>query len=303
MSLLFKGVLFKLLAVLCFSAMSALIRHIGTAVPAGEVVCFRAFFNLVPLLLWLGYERQLASAVRTANPLGHFFRSFTGILAMFFMFTGLALLPLAEATAIGFAMPLIAVAFAALFLKEQVRAFRWSAVVVGMVGVVIILWPRFGEDLTSTAAIGAAASLIGAVLSAAAIVQIRRLTQTETTGAIVFYFSVYSTVLALATAPFGWVMPDGATTLLLIAIGVLGGVAQILMTQSYRYADASLLAPFDYTAIVWALALGLVAFHEVPGPMVLVGSLVVVGAGLAVIWRERRLGLRRTREREATPAE
>ena len=275
--------------------MSALIRHIGTAVPAGEVVCFRAFFNLVPLLAWLAYEGHLVSAVKTRHPLGHFLRSFTGILAMFFMFTGLALLPLAESTAISFAMPLIAVAFAALFLKEQVRAFRWIAVVVGLAGVLIILWPRFGGgDLTSTAAVGALASLIGAVLSAAAIVQIRRLTHTETTGAIVFYFSVYSTLMSFATLPFGWVVPEATTALLLIAIGVLGGVAQMLMTQSYRYADASMLAPFDYTAIIWALALGFLAFHEVPGPLVLAGSAVVISAGLAVIWRERRLGLARS---------
>jgi drug/metabolite transporter (DMT)-like permease len=303
MTLPLKGVLFKLIAVLCFSVMSALIRHIGTAVPAGEVVCFRAFFNLVPLLAWLAYEGQLASAVRTRHPLGHFLRSFTGILAMFFMFTGLALLPLAEATAISFAMPLIAVAFAAIFLKEEVRAFRWSAVAVGLAGVLLILWPRFGDDLTSTAALGALASLIGAVLSAAAIVQIRRLTQTETTGAIVFYFSIYSTLMSFATAPFGWVVPEAPTVALLIAIGILGGVAQMLMTQSYRYADASMLAPFDYTAIIWALALGFAAFGEVPGPMVLLGSAVVIGAGLAVIWRERRLGLARRQEREAAPVE
>ena len=114
-----------------------------------------------------------------------------------------------------------------------------------------------------------------------------------------FYFALYSTLMALATAPFGWVVPDIETTAALIATGLLGGVAQILMTQSYRYADASLLAPFDYTAIIWATALGWVAFSEVPGPMVLVGAAIVVGAGLVVIWRERRLGLKRSREREA----
>ncbi|WP_126401254.1 DMT family transporter [Blastochloris tepida] len=304
MTLPLKGMLLKLLAVFCFTGLSGLVRHIGTAVPAGEVVCFRAFFTIVPLLAWLAYEGELKTALRTQHPLGHFFRGLTGICAMFFMFTGLALLPLAEATAISFAMPLISVAFAALFLKEKVRLFRWSAVAVGLAGVLIILWPRFGGgDLTSTAAIGALASLIGAVLSAGAVVQIRRLTYTETTGAIVFYFALYSTLMALATAPFGWVVPDIETTAALIATGLLGGVAQILMTQSYRYADASLLAPFDYTAIIWATALGWVAFREVPGPMVLVGAAIVVGAGLAVIWRERRLGLKRSRERQAATPE
>ena len=128
---------------------------------------------------------------------------------------------------------------------------------------------------------------------------IRKLVQNERTSAIVFWFSFTSTVLGLLTLPFGWVMPDATTAALLVGSGILGGVAQILLTSSYRYADASLVAPFDYVSMLLAIAIGWYVFAEAPTPVVLAGAALVIGAGIAIIWRERQLGLERSRQRKA----
>lgn len=300
-----KGILFKVLSTFCFTIMSMLIRHVGSEVPLGEMVFSRSFFSLVPLAIWLASIGQLATAPRTTNPWRHVFRGLTGVGSMFFIFVGLTLLPLAEATAIGFVSPLLSVVFAAIFLRETVRGYRWTAVAIGLVGVTVMLWPRLGaaDGGLDEQALGALATFAGAAFAGAAMVQIRRLTQTETTGAIVLYFLLVASFAGLTTLPFGWVVPSPLLAAELVLIGVVGGVAQILMTQSYRYADASLLAPFDYVSMIWAILFGWLAFREMPSMVVMVGAAVVIASGLLVIWREHQLGLDRRRELESAPPE
>ena len=133
-----------------------------------------------------------------------------------------------------------------------------------------------------------------------AMIFVRKLAQEERTSAIVFWFSVTSTVLGLLTLPFGWVMPDAGTLAMLVAIGLLGGVAQILLTSAYRHADASLVAPFDYASMLMALAIGWFVFGEGASARMLLGAAVIIAAGVAIIWRERQLGISRAR-RAATP--
>jgi drug/metabolite transporter (DMT)-like permease len=133
------------------------------------------------------------------------------------------------------------------------------------------------------------------VFSALAQITIRRLVQTERTPAIVFYFSLTSTILGALTLPFGWVWPTPAQAVLLVAAGLLGGLGQILLTSSYRWADASLVAPFEYASILFALGLGYFVFAEVPSAAMLSGAALVVLAGVLIIWRERRLGIERAR--------
>ena len=128
-------------------------------------------------------------------------------------------------------------------------------------------------------------------------IQTRRLTDSETTSAIVFYFSVFCAVAGALTLPFAWHQPTGKELIELVAIGVLGGISHILLTESYRFAPASLLAPFDYTAMVWAFVLGYAMFGETPTPLVFLGAVIIAAAGLFVIWRERRLGIERARAR------
>jgi drug/metabolite transporter (DMT)-like permease len=252
------------------------------------------------IVVWLILRRELRHGLDVQRPLGHFWRGLFGITSMGLGFAGLGYLPLPEVTAIGYAAPLLTVVFAALLLGETVRAFRISAVGLGMAGVLIVLAPRLGFGHSSQAqGFGAMLVLSGAVFSALAQVQVRKLVQTEKIPAIVFYFSLTGSLLALLTVPFGWVIPTPTEAALLIGAGLIGGVGQIFLTSSYREADASLVAPFDYASILFALAIGYWVFGEVPTLTMLSGAAIVVFAGVLIIWRERQLGLERARQRKA----
>ena len=199
-------------------------------------------------------------------------------------------------------LDLMTVIFAAMFLGEEVRGFRISCVVLGMVGVMIVLAPRLSlaPGAAGTAeALGAMLVLGGAVFAALAQVFVRKLVLTETTSAIVFRFSVTATVLSLVTLPFGWVLPSAFDVALLVGVGLLGGVGQIFLTASYREADASLVAPFDYASMLFSLAIGYLVFAEVPSGTMLMGATLIVTAGVLIIWREHQLGLERSRQRKA----
>jgi drug/metabolite transporter (DMT)-like permease len=217
-------------------------------------------------------------------------------------FTALGLLPLPEVTAIGYATPLFVTIFAAMFLGEHVRLYRLAAVGVGLIGVLIVLSPRLTvlstDGVTDAETLGAVIMLTACVFMALAACFVRKLVQTEETAAIVFYFSLTCTALSLLTLPFGWVMPTAAEALMLIGAGLLGGFAQILLTSSYRHADTAVIAPFDYTSILLALAIGWFIFAEAPTVTMLAGASIVIAAGLFIIWRERQLGLERARARK-----
>jgi drug/metabolite transporter (DMT)-like permease len=297
---IFKGILLKLVSALLFAVMSALIRGFGDVVPVGQVVFFRSAFAILPVVVIYAARGELMTAVRTGRPLGHVGRGIISILGMFLSFASLARLPLVDATAISFAAPLITVALAALILKERVRIYRWSAVAIGFVGVIVMLAPYL--DLARAAAvsgpaIGALMAVAAAFCNAGTVIQTRRLTDSETTSAIVFYFSLFCAIAGLVTLPFAWHPPSATELAALIAIGVLGGVSHILLTESYRFAPASALAPFDYTAMVWAFVLGYAMFGEKPTAVVFLGAFIVAAAGLFVIWRERQLGIVRARAR------
>jgi drug/metabolite transporter (DMT)-like permease len=297
-----RGIAFKLASVLVFIVMASLIKATASHVPAGQAVFFRSFFAIPVIVVWLIWRRELATGLMANAPMGHVWRGVVGTLAMGLGFAGLGYLPLPEVTAIGYAAPLLTVIFAAMFLGEEVRIFRISAVILGMVGVLIVLAPRLtiAPDAAGTAeALGAMLVLGGAVFAALAQVFVRKLVNTEKTAAIVFYFSLTATVLSLVTLPFGWVWPTPLETALLVGAGLLGGLGQILLTTSYREADASLVAPFDYASMLFALGIGYFVFAEVPTLTMLTGAGLIVVAGILIIWRERKLGLERARQRKA----
>jgi drug/metabolite transporter (DMT)-like permease len=297
------GIALKLLSILLFTIMAACVKAAREVAPTGETMFFRSFFAIPPILLYAWAGGRLVEAFRVQDRFAHLNRGLVGVTAMALGFAALGYLPLPEQIAIGYAAPLIATALAAILLGEQVRAFRWAAVGVGFVGVMIMLWPRLtvlvSGEFSDGEALGAWLALLAAAMTALATIHIRRLTATETTLSIVFWFSVSCTVAALTTIPFGWVWPDGTTLTLMIASGLLGGVAQILMTESYRLAPASTLAPFEYSSMVYGVGLGWAMFAEVPSTQVLVGAAVVIGAGLYIIDRERRLNIDRTRAKRA----
>lgn len=297
-----RGIALKLASVLVFIVMASLIKATASHVPAGQAVFFRSFFAIPVIVAWLLWRQELGTGLRTTNPMGHVWRGVVGTMAMGLGFAGLGYLPLPEVTAIGYAAPLLTVIFAAMFLGEEVRVFRISAVILGLVGVLIVLAPRLSitPDAASMAeAFGAMLVLGGAVFAALAQVFVRKLVNTEKTAAIVFYFSVTATALSLVTLPFGWVWPTVGETALLVTAGLLGGLGQILLTSSYREADASLVAPFDYASMLFALAIGYFVFSEVPTWTMVGGAALIVAAGILIIWRERQLGLARARQRKA----
>ena len=298
-----RGIAFKLASVLVFIVMASMIKATADHVPAGQTVFFRSFFAIPVIFVWLAVRRELPGGLKTTNPFGHFWRGLMGTLAMGFGFAGLGYLPLPEVTAIGYAAPILTVVFAAMFLGEEVRLFRISAVAMGMVGVMIVVYPRLtvlsGDAAGYLEAFGAMVVLGGAVFASLAQVFVRRLVNTEPTAAIVFYFSLTATALSLITIPFGWVWPTLGEAAILVGAGLLGGVGQILLTSSYREADASLVAPFDYASMIFALGIGYFVFAEVPTLPMLAGAALIVTAGILIIWRERQLGLERARQRKA----
>lgn len=297
----FRGIALKLASVAVFAAMASLIKATSGHVPPGEAVFFRSFFACPVILGWLMWQGNLAQGLRTGDPLGQVWRGLVGTLGMGLGFAGLGLLPLPEVTALGYAAPLLVVVFGSMFLGEAVRKVRLFAVALGLLGVLVVLSPRLSvtDDLSARETLGAVVTLGGAVFSALAQIFIRRLTRTEGTASIVFWFSVTATVLSLVTLPFGWVVPRPWEAALLVAAGLLGGVGQICLTSAYRHAEAGLVAPFDYASMLLAVIIGYTVFAEVPARATLIGAAIIIAAGILIIWRERQLGLERAREREA----
>jgi len=286
------GIWLKIASVVLFVSMMGIVKTISH-VPVGEMVFFRSIIALMPILLWYFWRGELTGVLYTSNIIGHFGRGFFGILAMTCMFYSVILLPLPEAVAISHAMPLILVILCAIFLHENVRFYRWSAVIAGLSGVLIILWPRLtllsGEVVSPLAALGAIIALTGAFLSALAHFLMRKLVFTEKTSTIVIYFAVIAAFLSLFSLPFGWIIPDGATFLLLCVAGLVGGMAQIFLTASYRYAEPSIVAPFEYVSMIVALIGGYFIFDEVPTLLMLFGGAIVMGSGIFIIYRENQL--------------
>jgi drug/metabolite transporter (DMT)-like permease len=298
-----RGIALKIISVVTFTLMAALIKAAGK-VPAGEIVFFRSFFAIFPIVFYLVRTATLATALKTNDLFGHVWRGFIGVSAMGFGFYAITRLPLPEVTALGYASPLFVVLLSAVFLRETVRIYRWSAVLVGLIGVITISWPRLTvlqNVVGAEEALGALATIAGAFLAAVAMLIVRRLVKTEETQTIVLYFSISASLFALLTIPFGWVALNPQQIMLLIMAGMIGGVAQILLTESYRHAEASVLAPFEYSSILLAILIGYFIFSETPTPYTLTGSAIVVAAGIFIIWRERRLGLQRGSAKAAAP--
>ncbi|TVR09132.1 MAG: DMT family transporter [Salinarimonadaceae bacterium] len=293
----FVGIAFRIASALAFTMMATSIKYVSVRYPVGQIVFFRSFFALIPLLVWLAWSDHIVNALRTHNLRGHVLRSVINATGMICGFMALAYLPLSDAIAIGYASPLIVVALAAIILKETVRAYRWSAVGVGFAGVILMVTPQFGvvspELADASRATGAMLAIAAAFFSAIGAIQVRRLTETERTGAIVFYFSMITTLIGLASALLGWNMPDATDFAILVFAGFCGGIGQILLTQSYRYGDASLIAPFEYTSMIWAVAFGWIVFDQLPESAVIGGAAIVISAGVFVIWREHQLGIAR----------
>jgi drug/metabolite transporter (DMT)-like permease len=283
------GITLKIGATLAFSLMYVAIRLAGT-VPIGEVIFFRAFFALVPLFILALFTVGPSAVIATRRPLMHVMRSIAGVASMFMNFAALKLLPLAELTGLSFVMPIFAVVLASLFLREHVGPYRGAAVVVGFGGVLLMVAPHgdLGHMIAGGFSTGSGLALLGAGLAAFVVIFIRQMSLTERSETIVFYFMSITAAVGAVSMLWDRVPLSTAMAFWLVLSGLLGGIGQICMTFSYRFAEPSLLAPFDYVAMVWATGLGFLVFDEVPERVVLAGAGVVIASGLFIIWREQR---------------
>jgi len=298
------GIGLKIVSVAIFVAMSSFLKAAGQ-LPPGQLVFFRSFFAILPVMAYLAYRRDLVLALRTKRPFGHVARGVIGVCAMGMSFFALTRLPLPEAITLNYAQPLFVVVFSALFLGEAVRIHRWTAVAVGLVGVLIVSWPKLslltgGTEIGSGELAGVIAALGAAAMAAVAMLQVRSLVGTESSAVIVIWFTLTASVAGLLTLPFGWQPIDVWQAGFLVSAGICGGIAQIFMTEAYRHAEASTVAPFEYTSIILAIAVGYLAFGEQPTFYIIVGGAIVIGAGIFIVWRERQLGIERRRARKAS---
>lgn len=294
----------KIVSVAIFVVMYALLKAAGQ-LPAGQLVFFRSFFAILPVLVYLAYRRELRTAVYTKRPMGHVLRGVIGVSSMGLSFFAVTRLPLPEAITINYAQPLFVVMFSALFLGEVVRVYRWSAVAIGLAGVLIVSWPKLsmlsgGGGMDNDELLGVIAAFFAAALSAVAMLQVRSLVHTEKSAAIVIWFSLTASLAGLLTVPFGWQAIDAWQAFLLVSAGICGGVAQIFMTEAYRHAEASTVAPFEYTSILLAITIGYFVFGEQPTIHIFVGGTIVVCAGIFIVWRERQLGIERRKARKVS---
>jgi drug/metabolite transporter (DMT)-like permease len=299
------AIVLKVSSIAVFVGMQAFIKLAGT-LPAGQIVFFRSFFAMVPILILLAWTGELRTAVQTQRPGRHVVRGLVGVSSMGLGFFALTRLPLPEAIVLNYAQPLLVVVISALVLGETVRIFRWTAVAVGFVGVLIISWPKLTllgapEGIGGDEALGVLAALAAAAISAVALLQVRSLVATDRSSTIVIWFSLTASVAGLLTMPFGWAPLDGRQIVFLVMSGICGGVAQILMTEAYRHASVATVAPFEYSSILFGLVVGYLLFADVPTGHTLVGGAIVVASGLFIVWREQRLGLERAKTPKVAP--
>lgn len=276
-----RGILLMLAAVAVFSTMDALIKHLTAGYSPIQIIFFRNLFAFLPILPVLLRGGGIA-LLRTQRLGSHIARAAMGFGAMICFFTAFALMPLAEVVAISLSAPIFVTAFSVPLLAERVGPRRWAAVLVGFLGVVVMVRPG-GASLSEPVAL---LPLTGAVLYALALIAMRKLGTTERAPTTVFYFTLACTALSGLAQPFVWRMPGLVDFALLVCVGLLGGSAQLLMTQSLRLAPAAVVAPFDYTALVFSISFGFAFWGEVPDRMLLAGAAIVVASGLYILHRE-----------------
>jgi len=286
-----RAILLVLAAAATFALAAGAVKGLGGAIPLAQIILFRNVFALPILFLLLPGAGGLA-ALRPRAPWMHLSRTAFGLMGMIGAFVGYTELPLATATVLGFTMPLFLTALSVVLLGERVGWRRWLAVAIGFLGVLLVARP--GAEDAALPAGPVLLCLMGAVGWALAMMSIRRLGERGESGvAIVIWFAIGSAAIgAVATVPV-WVTPDTGQWLLLLAIGGVSAVAQLFMTEAYRRGETTLLAPFEYSGLLWTTLLGAAIWSEWPGGLDFAGFAVLVGAGLFIWWREVRLGVRR----------
>jgi drug/metabolite transporter (DMT)-like permease len=285
--LVVHGILYMIASTIAFAGVNALIKWEVAIYPVGEVAFFRSLFSLIPCFI-IVLPRHGLRVLRTGRIADHVRRALSQTCSMTAIFIAFKLMPLASAIAISFSAPLFTTLLSMLLLKETVGIHRWSALGVGFCGVLLVTDPGAGS-----LSLGALFALGNAVLISTVAIAIRKMSATESAETLLAYQLMLLTVFTAALLPFGYATPglfDGA---LLAVAGMLNGVAQYWWTKSLHLAPASAVVPFNYLSLVWATIAGFLVWGDVPTPLLLAGSAIVVGSGLYILWRET--GARRRR--------
>lgn len=275
------GIGYMIIAVSLFGGMDAAVKWLTADYPTVQIMFFRSLCAFPPILYMVWRGPGGFAVLRTRRLLGHGLRSGYGCLAMLGFFHAYSLMPLADVTAIAFSAPIFIALLSVWLLGERVGLHRWSAILVGFAGMVVIVQP--GSGMLQDGAL----IVIGAtLLYALAMIQIRKLSQSEPSTTIAFYFTAFCTLVTGLVLPWYWVTPTLADLPLLVAVGLLGGMAQLLMTQAYSLAPASVAAPFDYTHLLWSVLFGWYLWGDFPDLQTWIGCAIVVASGLYILWRE-----------------
>ncbi len=276
------GVLYGVASVACFAMMDACVKWLDQY-PVGEVLFCRFFFGLIPILMLVPKE-ELKTFYKTNRPKLHAFRAISGTLAIIALFIALREIPLADVVSLTFGGPIFVTLGSIFFLSEKVGIRRWSAVFIGFIGMLLIVKPAY-DDLN----IYYLFPIIFCIFFACVALSIRSLSSTEPNYRIALYFSLLSMVVGLCTLPFGWVTPSKVDLLLLIFTGVIGSIANILLTVSLRIAEASLVTPTKYLNLVFAILLGYFIWGEIPKILTLLGAGLIIISSTIIFLRETKL--------------
>jgi drug/metabolite transporter (DMT)-like permease len=280
------GIGLRVGAATCFGFMAAAIK-LGAAagISLPELAFYRFAFGLPPLLIWIALTGSFG-AWRTKRPLAHLWRGTIGLTTMVTAFAALTLLPLAEAATIGFVAPLFSVMLSALILSEKVGRHRWTAVVLGLIGVIIVMRPGGGH----MPALGLALAMLAALGTAGVTITLRTIGRTERTPTIVLWFTCFAIAVTGLFLPVYGQAHDGRGWAILVALGLFGGLGQLFLTSSLRFAPVPVVVPFDYTQLLWAVLLGWALWGTHPPASTWAGAAVIVASGLYTLYREHKLG-------------
>ncbi|RUR28990.1 DMT family transporter [Vreelandella nanhaiensis] len=278
------GIGLRILSGVLFTGMLVCIKAVSDAVPVGQSVFFRSLFALLPIMVFLMVRREFPGGLATRRPLGHALRSGLGAAAMFASFAAVALLPVAEATLLAQLTPVFMVVGGVLLLGERFSFYRAGAVALALAGMAVLVLPGLDPRSGGGQMTGYLLGALSALLTAGALLTVRRISRTETAASIAFYFILVSALAGLATLPWGWATLTPAEFGLLVLSGLFGGAAHIAMTLALRYAEASRLAPFEYIALVWPVLADWLLFGlPVSSGFVLALPLMLSGVGLAAL--------------------
>jgi len=273
------GFLYMFMSVCAFSIMDLVVKW-SDSYPLGQVIFFRGFFGVLLYFLIMPRDR-IKNFYYTKRPGLHFLRCFFGLIALLAIFTALRNLPLATVVSISFAAPIFTTILSIFLLSEKVGLFRWLAVIVGFVGIIIITEPGF-----TSLNIYFIYPVIFCLGMSYVAITIRQLSTSEPVWLISLYFSATITLASFFTIPFGWIMPDIKDLILLMSIGILGGAANLWLSQSYKFSEVSLVTPLKYLALVFAIIFGYFIWNEVPSIKTLIGAFLVIISSIIIFRRE-----------------